>query len=114
MARNEKVSAGRLRHHIFFVKPSTQQDDGGGSTRSYTVVGDAWANVDAASAGEVFQAAQTKTWVTHSIECRYREIDPSWMIQFGTRMFAIHGSRIIDERKRLMVLPCEEMAAMSE
>ena len=108
------MRAGRLRHRITLQSPSGSQDALGERTTTWTdACAPVWAAIEPLRASEVFAAAQNQASTTHRIQIRYdssnSEIDSSWRVKFGDRIFTIDGPpRNFNEKNRTLELLCTE------
>jgi SPP1 family predicted phage head-tail adaptor len=97
---------GKLRHRITFQEDTGTQDSGGFRTESWgnlATVPTVSASVEPLSAGELFQAGQTRVEATHKIVIRERADLTSNMritatIRGNSRTFYIRGIRTLEER----------------
>lgn len=110
------IHAGELRHKVTIKSRSSSLDSdyGGQSTTWSTTVLTAWAKIRPLSARETFAAQQFATEVSHVIHLRYDSSlsDPkavaAMRVEFGSRIFNIHGVINVDERDTELQLLCSE------
>lgn len=103
------TSIGRMRHRVTIQKPTATTDTGGGSSISWGLLKEVFADIQPQTGRSMFQHGQEKEKVTHKLVMRYRaDIGTNYRIKFGTRIFNIQSIINEDERKRWLILNCEE------
>jgi len=106
------VRAGQLRHRVE-VQALTRTGDGqGGATESWATVATVWGAVTPLAGREAFNMHQVEPTATHQIVMRYQSnpvVTAQHQIKFGTRTFRILSVLNTEERKREIVLTCEEV-----
>lgn len=115
------LQAGKFRHRIQLVKPSTTQTGTGGwSVNNSVPVMTTWATIEALSGTEKFAAHEFAAQVTHRVWIRHprNRIDPSgntsgvtsnMQVWYGTRQFQVEAVLNPDERKDVLLLMCAEI-----
>jgi SPP1 family predicted phage head-tail adaptor len=104
------VSVGDLRQRIVIESPTASSDGQGGLTgQTWSTLATVWARIDPMKAREESFAEKLRHVVTHRIIIRSRsDITAAMRVNFGGRIFQIHGVRSIHEMKRWTILDCEE------
>tara|TARA_R110002020_G_C16005853_1_gene750655 strand:- start:186 stop:494 length:309 start_codon:yes stop_codon:yes gene_type:complete len=98
-----------MRHRVTIQKPTATTDTGGGSSISWGLLKEVFADIQPQTGRSMFQHGQEKEKVTHKLVMRYRaDIGTNYRIKFGTRIFNIQSIINEDERKRWLILNCEE------
>lgn len=107
--------AGRLRHKISILTPSTSRDsDTGELTHTSTAWGThatLWASIRTLQGQERFTAQQNYGTVTHELRLRYGStlsITAANRVKFGSRYFDIKAAMNEDEQDRVYRLLVEE------
>lgn len=96
--RTPTLAAGKLRHRIQIVVPSSTQDSTGGfSLSANTLFATVWASVEALSGVEQNAADQQVTTVTHQIVIRYIGAAPSWYANTSY----LNGALLVDSNGNL-------------
>jgi SPP1 family predicted phage head-tail adaptor len=100
---------GRLLHRVEIEEPLRTPDGYGGYTETWQNIATTWAKVEPASAKERYFADKIEHNVTHVITIRSLGLlDTSMRVVFRDRVFHIRGIRDELERRRWMMLNCEE------
>lgn len=107
------MRAGLLKHRLTLQSPQTTRDAVGEQTLSFTTVATVPAEVAPISGREQFLASQRQASTTHVIRIRYSpqvaNLDATWRLMLGTRIFAIDAPpRNIDEADVMLELQCTE------
>lgn len=105
--------AGKLKHYITFKKPGNYgRDASGEKVMTFATVFSCYARVEPVSTYERDLAEQAHSARTHRVTCRpcpeLVDLDGSWIIEYGTRIFSIEGIRNIDEADRTLEVVCVE------
>lgn len=105
-------SIGQMRYQVKLQSPTNTTDTGGGIAQTWALVANLWANIKPISGRETFRQGQIQDSTTHEVYIRYRtDIYTKYRILYGTRSFNIKHIKNMDERKRFMLLSCEEGVA---
>ena len=105
------TSIGRMRHRVTIQKPTATTDTGGGSSISWGLLKEVFADIQPQSGNYGSEHEQEKEKITHKLIMRYRaDIGTNYRIKFGTRIFNIHTIINEDERDRFLILQCQEGA----
>jgi|GEM_PF-410369 len=100
------MTPGALRHRI-----TLQQMTDGAS--DWIDVAKVWADIRAVSAKEKIDRADAEQIITHRITIRHRSDVKSVMrVLYGGRLFGIESALDPDERRRWLVLECEELHSL--
>jgi SPP1 family predicted phage head-tail adaptor len=107
------MRAGQLRHRVTFQRPGGTIDAVGERQTTWTNVATVWAFVEPIATREQFIAAQANSFSTHRVKTRYcseiSEVDASWRLLFGSRIFVLEGNPINkDERNKEYEILCVE------
>lgn len=112
------VRTSSLRRRITLESRSVVEDGIGGQSTTWTTVATVWADIQPLSGREKQSAEAMQTSVTHQIFIRYQPqfANPKVMAAMRaketkdglTRIFDIHDSRDMEERRRIIVLDVEE------
>ncbi|MFW6089910.1 MAG: phage head closure protein, partial [Gemmatimonadota bacterium] len=110
-----RIRAGRLRHRVSILTPSTARDADYGepvaSSTGWPVEATVYAAVEPLSGAERFAAQQDVGEVTHRILCRH---STAWTptsakrIRLGTRYFDIEAALNMEERGKLWEIMAKE------
>jgi len=105
----KKCSAGDLRNRIKFEERTLTPDSIGGSTESWAVFYECWAEIKPANASQVWQARQISHRITHKIKIRYTTgIKADMRINFGGRIMQIKKVINVDERNTWLDIEANE------
>lgn len=108
------MDAGKYRHRVTLQSPTGSQSAATGerTTTWSAEASDIPAMIQPFKAREHFAAQQAQSSTTHRILIRYgseiSDIDASWRVVYGSRVFVIDGIRNIDEMNRTYELLCTE------
>lgn len=112
-ANTPVLQAGKLRHRIQILQPSSTQDTAGGFTLgNSTVLRTVWGTIESMSGQEKFLARQFESNVTHSVYIRYDKnflVTSEMQIGYDTRTFQIEAILNPDERHKILQLLCVEL-----
>lgn len=106
-ARYPSIDAGRLRHRITILQPSTTSGIGGAEV-TYTPLCTCYAAIEPTTATDVIRAGQTVAEVEIPITIRYRAgILPDMKVQRANgSTYVVKGIINVDERDVLLTLMC--------
>jgi len=108
----QKARSSVLRHLVSVQSPSGAKDAYGERVTSWSTAADMYSAIEPLSVTNRFLAAQQEQLATHKITLRYQSeianIDNSWRIVFGSRVFTVVGPMNEGERNREIVLLCLE------
>lgn len=91
---------------------SETTDDYGGQNATWSTVSKLWGGIEPRRGAERYFAHQVDERTTHKVTIRYRsDVTAKNRLLFGARVFNVRGVLNMDERKRFMVLGCEEGVA---
>lgn len=92
---------------------ASSADGGGGYTQTWTTfAASVPARIEAAQAREEVLGQKLAEVVTHAVTIRWLDgVTAGMRLLFGTRAFNIRGVIDLEERRRFMVLACEEGVA---
>lgn len=107
------MRAGTLRHTVTLQSPGGTKDAFGSRLTTWDDVADVPASVEPISGREQFLAAQRQATTSHIVTIRYgdtwSDIDATWRIKFGARVFTIDAPpRNTEERNKEIILTCTE------
>ena len=108
------MRAGQLRHLIVVEQRTQTQDTFGGQPETGATLTSVWADINPLSGREREAAQVINVDISHEITIRYRSIfaDPrvmaAYRLRYGTRLFNIHASFVVDEHNREMTLLASE------
>lgn len=105
-------SIGRLRYLVKLQSPTRTTDTGGGQSIAWSTITDLYADIRPKSGKESFTQDQLQEISQHEVIVRYRsDMNTSYRLLFGTRIFNIRHIKNVNERDRYYVLTCEEGVA---
>ena len=110
--RTPTLFAGRLRQKINIVSTSSAQDTTGGQSLAVTTTfaENIWASIEALSGVEKFAAHEFVSEVSHQVVIRYLAgVTSAMQVVFQDRQFQIHAVLNPDERKKFLILMCNEV-----
>lgn len=107
------IKSGELRHLVTLQRPSGARDAVGGRVTTWDAQGEVHAKIEPIQGRERFYAAQRQASTSHMVTVRYgpetRDIDATWRIKFGTRIFTVdEPPRNTEERNIELVMMCTE------
>jgi len=103
------MQAGRLRHRIELQDFVESTDPTGGRTKAWSTIVIRWADILPLRGKERFQAAKVESTTTIKIRMRFfSQINPTWRIKFGDRIFNINGIANVGERNSMLEIDCVE------
>lgn len=106
------MRSAALRHLVALQSPTGSRDSVGGQVTSWTTEATVYASVEPLSGREAWLAAQTQAETTHKICLRYSsnlaDLDASWRVLWGLRVFEIEARLNVAERNRELELRCVE------
>ncbi len=106
------MRSGRLKHRVTLQSPAGSRDALGERTTTWSDIAYVYAAIEPLRASELIASSQYQMNVTHKIIIRYdsalSELDNSWRILFGTRIFVIEGITNFGERNIMLELLCSE------
>lgn len=103
---------GKLRHRVTVQTLDERADPTHAVETDYVNVATVWADVEAVSGRTEIESKQIGEAVTHRVTMRSR-LDvtaENWLLWRGRR-FRIRRVRDLDERRRFLILDCEEASA---
>lgn len=106
------MQAGKLRHRLTIQKRSQQQNGYGEESQAWADEATVWGSIRPLGVIEQVQAQKTVGNVSHIVEFRAPQIDPSpeKRIIFGERVFEVIGQMDWDERNIRVRVMCKEIA----
>ncbi|RMD64396.1 MAG: head-tail adaptor protein [Alphaproteobacteria bacterium] len=108
----EETAVGTLRRRVVIQSAVTAHDGGGGRTLVWRDVATVWGRIAPLGGREPVQAMRLEGRLGHRITIRYRSgITPDMRVRLGTRVLNIRAVIDPDERRRRLVLICEEGVA---
>ncbi len=100
---------GALRHRLDIEVLSAVNDGAGGASLIWQKQGELWAKITPISASETNAGDRISGIVSHEIIVRYQtSIAPEMRLRSEERVFHILGVRDEGERRRWLILSCEE------
>ena len=106
------VAIGSLREQIVIQQSAPTKDAIGGTIEGWSSLATVWARVEPMSAGEQYRRQQIQANAQWKVTIRWRgDINSKHRIVWGTRVFQVKGVTNADERKRFLVLACDELSA---
>lgn len=103
---------GALRERIEIQQVATSRDAIGGEVQTWGPLAGVWARVEPMSSSEQWRRQQMQASAAWKITIRWRaDVTTKHRVVWGTRVFLVKGVTNSDERKRFLVLACDEMAA---
>lgn len=103
------MAIGKLRHRITLQTPTLTQDSLGVVSETWSDTATVYAQIEAISGREFFDAARVNAEVTHRVRIRHRPgIVPAMRVLAGDRTLDIHSVLDVDGRKRELTLMCVE------
>lgn len=103
------MSIGKLRHRITLQTPTLTQDSLGVVSETWSDTATVYAQIEAISGREFFDAARVNAEVTHRIRIRHRPgIVPAMRVLKDTRIFDIQSVLDVDGRRWELTLMCVE------
>ena len=103
------MAIGRLRHRIILQTSTLTQDSLGVASEAWEDTATVYAQIEALSGREFFEAARVNAEVTHRVRIRYRPgIVPAMRVLAGDRTLDIRSVLDVDGRKRELTLMCAE------
>ena len=106
------TTTGQRTAYLTLQAPTRVADGAGGYTETWTTLAHVWGALDAsATRMERSFAAQVQTVATTTITIPYVEdVTPACRVVYGTRTYNVRGVADPDQRRRELVLACEEVA----
>jgi SPP1 family predicted phage head-tail adaptor len=103
---------GVLRHRLTIEAAVDMDDDAGGTTRIWQVVGQLWAMIEPVR-GQTEDIAQARDQVvTHRVTARWRnDIDGNTRLTLGARVFQIQAAFDPDGTSRRLICLVQEVKA---
>lgn len=106
---------GRLRHKVQIQRPSTARDMYGQQLPTeWLIIATVWADIKPIGGRERLRSFALEATLTSTIMVRY-QIDllppldaDAWRIAHGSRIYAVQGARVVDERNRWIIFDCAE------
>ncbi len=101
LGRKNTIDAGDLREVVTLLQPSRVDDGRGGSTTTYTSVGEVWAKVRPVrhSRSLVDAQVQFREAFEFIIRVSTLAITPDWRLTYNGEQWTIHGIDDIDTRR---------------
>lgn len=107
-----RVDIGALRHRVTLEVAVDSPGPGGVATRSWTDLGQAWAEIRPGSSRTLMDAARRTTETTVVIRMRYRNgLSGAGRITKGPHRFIVLGVRDVEEAGRILEFTCREDTA---
>jgi SPP1 family predicted phage head-tail adaptor len=105
----EPFNAGRLNKRVTLQKPGSTNNDAGETVTTWSGQGSVWAEILPQGAAEFERVRAVHSSMTHQVTLRYRaDLDNTWRILYGTRVFEILGIVNAEEKNAILALACEE------
>lgn len=102
---------GDLDQRVALEQPVDTPDEIGGVTRVWANVDNVWAQVTPVSGREEFNGERQASVITHRVLIRWRpDVTGAMRLRLGDRFLSIHAAIDWDERRRFLLLQCEETA----
>ena len=103
------IESGRLNKRVDLQQATEDRDATGGTTRTWTTIVTRWAAIEPAKGREAYIFGQVESRTIIKIRIRYHaDIDTTWRIQFGSKIFNIESLVNSGERNEFIDLFCEE------
>lgn len=104
-----RVTIGSLRRRLVIETPVRNDDEGGGTTVTWSPIGIAWAQVESVTGREQVHHDAVNSTVSHLVTIRYRgDVAPAMRFRDGNRLFEIRAVLEPDGRRRTMSCLCAE------
>ena len=106
-----RASIGDLDKRVALEQPLDTFDEIGGVERTWVNVDDVWAQVTPVSGREEFAGQREASVITHRVLIRWRpDVTGAMRLRMGERYLSVHAALDWDERRRFLLLQCEEIA----
>jgi SPP1 family predicted phage head-tail adaptor len=103
------TGAGALRHRLVLERPDDAPDGAGGVVAGWTAAATVWGAIAPVRADEAVAAGRLDGLATHRVEIRHRgDVAGGWRVRTGGRTLRVRAALDPDERRRRLVLVCEE------
>lgn len=100
---------GGLRRRVAIERPDEAPDGAGGRLVGWLAAGHAWAEIAPAGANEAAVAGRLDGVATHRVTIRHRaDVGGGWRLVAGARVLRVLAAFDPDERRRRLILICEE------
>jgi SPP1 family predicted phage head-tail adaptor len=104
-----RARIGDLDQRVALEQPVDTLDEIGGVERVWTNVDHVWAQVTPLSGREDFTGERELSVITHRVLIRWRpDVTGAMRLRLGERFLSIHAAIDWDERRRFLLLQCEE------
>jgi len=104
------MQAGKLRTRIEVQQNTTTTNDVGETVSSWETVKTRWASIIPLTGREYMLAVFAQADISHTIQMRYfPDIDQSYRLKYGTRIFEIASVLNLNERNKTLHLQCKEL-----
>lgn len=104
-----RAQIGDLDQRVVLEQPVDTPDEIGGVTRVWTNVDQVWAQVTPMSGREEFNGERQASVIIHRVLIRWRpDVTGAMRVRLGDRFLSIHAAIDWDERRRFLLLQCEE------
>lgn len=106
-----RARIGDLDQLVLLEQPVDTLDDIGSVTRTWSLVDEVWAQITPVTGREDFTAGRNESVLTHRILIRWRpDVTGAMRLRHNARFFNIHAALDWDEKRRFMLLQCQEIA----
>ena len=103
------MESGKLRHRISLLQPSTTKNSFG-ELNPPNAFAQVWAEIEALSGRELYQAQQRVSEVTHKVTIRYQpNVVAKMCVLFNDRLLRIQAVMNPQERNNTLELLCVEI-----
>lgn len=100
---------GAMRHRVTLEQAVDTPGSGGSATRTWAVLGTAWAEIAPERSGTVQRHARDEAQISHRIRMRYRDtVTSADRILLGARSFRVLGVVDVGEAHRVLEFRCRE------
>ncbi len=106
-----RARIGDLNKQLALEQPVDTLDDIGSVARIWSLVDHVWAQITPVAGREDFAAEHDESVLTHRILIRWRpDVTGAMRLRQNARCFNIHAALDWDEKRRFMLLQCQETA----
>jgi SPP1 family predicted phage head-tail adaptor len=106
-----RASIGALRRRVTLEAPVDTYDDLGGFKRDFAPLTQLWARIETQSDGQNFAEQRLEQLLRHAVTIRWRsDVSSGMRFDLRGRKLVIKGVTELDERRRLLLCQCEEIA----
>lgn len=105
------LRAGALRRRVTVQQPVVTANALGEPIQTWSDVVKTWASIEPTRGQEAMLAMQVNAVSLYTITLRYYpDITPQMRLLYGERQFQIQNIQNVDERNRVLMLSCVELA----